>query len=167
MRYTKEMYEPIIWEEIEILDISDYVKANLASAGINTIANLVTFPYGEWDTPNIGLRTWEKIAQALSKHDLCLRMSRDSLLLPDIKQKLLNEFNERQMEAAGMPTPRTGPKPSPQPHRRRGYWRTMSHPRFRNHPKYGEKIYVKPSFVGQGRIFMAEWQNSNIDKFFP
>ena len=146
MRYTKEMYIPIIWEEIEILDISDYVKANLVSAGINTIAKLVTFPYGEWDTPNIGLRTWDKIAQALSKHDLCLRMSRDSLLLPDIKQKLLNEFNERQMLAARMPTPRTGRAQPPGSYYKDGYFRHLSHPRYRNHPEYGKKIYVRGHF---------------------
>ncbi len=45
------------------------------------------------------------------------------------------------------------------PHRRRGHWRTLEHPRFRHHPQYGKKIYVKPSFVGpqqteyQGNIY--------------
>jgi hypothetical protein len=48
---------------------------------------------------------------------------------------------------------------SPKPHRRRGHWKTLSHPRFRHHPQYGKKIYVKPSFVGprqatyQGNIY--------------
>ena len=45
-------------------------------------------------------------------------------------------------------TPGTGTHASPKPHRRRGHWKTLSHPRFRHHPKFGEKIYVKPSFVG-------------------
>ena len=45
------------------------------------------------------------------------------------------------------------------PHRRRGHWRTLEHPRFRHHPQYGKQIYVKPSFVGpqqteyQGNIY--------------
>lgn len=45
------------------------------------------------------------------------------------------------------------------PHRRRGHWRTLEHPRFRHHPQYGKKIYVKPSFIGpqqteyQGNIY--------------
>ena len=43
---------------------------------------------------------------------------------------------------------RTGTHASPKPHRRRGHWKTLSHPRFRHHPQYGKKIYVKPSFVG-------------------
>ena len=42
----------------------------------------------------------------------------------------------------------TGTHASPKPHRRRGHWKTLSHPRFRHHPQYGKKIYVKPSFVG-------------------
>ena len=42
----------------------------------------------------------------------------------------------------------TGTHASPKPHRRRGYWRTLSHPRYRHHPQYQQKIYVKPSFVG-------------------
>lgn len=42
----------------------------------------------------------------------------------------------------------TGTHASPKPHRRRGHWKTLSHPRFRHHPKYQQKIYVKPSFVG-------------------
>lgn len=45
------------------------------------------------------------------------------------------------------------------PHRRRGHWRTLEHPRFRHHPQYGKQIYVKPSFIGpqqteyQGNIY--------------
>ena len=45
-------------------------------------------------------------------------------------------------------TQSTGTHASPKPHRRRGHWKTLSHPRFRHHPQYGKKIYVKPSFVG-------------------
>ena len=50
-----------------------------------------------------------------------------------------------------MPTtqgPGTGTHASPKPHRRRGHWKTLSHPRYRHHPQYQKKIYVKPSFVG-------------------
>ena len=43
---------------------------------------------------------------------------------------------------------RTGTHASPKPHRRRGHWKTLSHPRYRHHPQYQQKIYVKPSFVG-------------------
>ena len=42
----------------------------------------------------------------------------------------------------------TGTHASPKPHRRRGHWKTLSHPRYRHHPQYQQKIYVKPSFVG-------------------
>ena len=42
----------------------------------------------------------------------------------------------------------TGTHASPKPHRRRGHWKTLSHPRFRHHPQYQKKIYCKPSFVG-------------------
>ena len=34
------------------------------------------------------------------------------------------------------------------PHRRRGHWRTLNHPKYRHHPQFGKKIYVKPSFIG-------------------
>ncbi len=55
--------------------------------------------------------------------------------------------------------PGTGTHASPTPHRRRGHWRTLSHPRYKNHPQYGSKIYVKPSFIGpvqevyQGNVY--------------
>jgi hypothetical protein len=47
-------------------------------------------------------------------------------------------------------TQREGPgtHASPKPHRRRGHWKTLSHPRYRHHPQYQGKIYCKPSFVG-------------------
>ena len=34
------------------------------------------------------------------------------------------------------------------PHRRRGHWRILQDPRYRHHPQYGKRIYVKPSFIG-------------------
>ena len=46
----------------------------------------------------------------------------------------------------------TGTHASPKPHRRRGHWKTLSPPRFRHHPQYGKKIYVKPSFVGPRQV---------------
>ena len=46
----------------------------------------------------------------------------------------------------------TGTHASPKPHRRRGHWKTLSHPRFRHHPQYQKKIYVKPSFVGPKQV---------------
>lgn len=42
----------------------------------------------------------------------------------------------------------TGTHASPKPHRRRGHWRELSHPRYRHHPQYKQKIWVKPSFIG-------------------
>ena len=41
-----------------------------------------------------------------------------------------------------------GTHASPKPHRRRGHWKTLNHPRYRRHPQYQKKIFVKPSFVG-------------------
>jgi len=37
---------------------------------------------------------------------------------------------------------------SKKPHRRRGHWRILNHPKYRHHPQFGKKIYVKPSFIG-------------------
>lgn len=54
-----------------------------------------------------------------------------------------------------MPTTQTegtGTHASPKPHRRRGHWKTLSNPRFRHHPQYQRKIYVKPSFVGPRQV---------------
>jgi hypothetical protein len=45
-------------------------------------------------------------------------------------------------------TESTGTHASPKPHRRRGHWRELSHPRYRHHPQYKQKIWVKPSFIG-------------------
>ena len=42
----------------------------------------------------------------------------------------------------------TGTHASPKPHRRRGHWRELSHPRYRHHPQYQQRIWVKPSFIG-------------------
>lgn len=42
----------------------------------------------------------------------------------------------------------TGTHASPRPHRRRGHWRELSHTRYRHHPQYKQKIWVKPSFIG-------------------
>ena len=52
-----------------------------------------------------------------------------------------------------------GTHASPKPHRRRGHWKTLQHPKYRHHPQYQKKIYIKPSFVGpsetkyQGNIY--------------
>jgi hypothetical protein len=46
----------------------------------------------------------------------------------------------------------TGTHASPKPHRRRGHWKTLRHPRFRHHPQYQQKIYCKPSFVGPRQV---------------
>lgn len=51
-------------------------------------------------------------------------------------------------------TQREGPgtHASPRPHRRRGHWKTLQHPRYRHHPQYQKKIYCKPSFVGPRQV---------------
>ena len=36
----------------------------------------------------------------------------------------------------------TGTHASPKPHRRRGHWKTLSHPRFRHHPQYLSLIHI-------------------------
>lgn len=54
-----------------------------------------------------------------------------------------------------MPTEKTEPTgthASPKPHRRRGYWKTLRDPRFRHHPQYQKKIFVKPCFVGDKQV---------------
>ena len=45
-----------------------------------------------------------------------------------------------------------GTHASPKPHRRRGHWKTLNHPRYRRHPQYQKKIFVKPSFVGPRQV---------------
>lgn len=44
-------------------------------------------------------------------------------------------------ESTGEGAPKRG-------HERRGHWRKLTHPRFRHHPKYGQKIRVRPCWVG-------------------
>ena len=46
----------------------------------------------------------------------------------------------------------TGTGTSPKPHRRRGHWKTLRHPKYRHHPQYQKQIYVKPSFVGPRQV---------------
>ena len=45
-----------------------------------------------------------------------------------------------------------GTHASPKPHRRRGHWKTLQHPKYRHHPQYKKKIYIKPSFVGPKQV---------------
>jgi hypothetical protein len=45
-----------------------------------------------------------------------------------------------------------GTHASPKPHRRRGHWKTLKHPKYRHHPQYQKQIYVKPSFVGPRQV---------------
>ena len=45
-----------------------------------------------------------------------------------------------------------GTHASPKPHRRRGHWKTLQHPKYRHHPQYQKQIYVKPSFVGPRQV---------------
>ena len=42
----------------------------------------------------------------------------------------------------------TGTGTPKKPHKRRGHWRILQDPRYRHHPQYGKRIYVKPSFIG-------------------
>lgn len=42
-----------------------------------------------------------------------------------------------------------GTHASPRLHQRRGTWRRLTNPRFKNHPKYGDKIWVKPCWAGE------------------
>tara|TARA_R110002012_G_scaffold312823_1_gene523891 strand:- start:6850 stop:7830 length:981 start_codon:yes stop_codon:yes gene_type:complete len=46
------------------------------------------------------------------------------------------------------PNAETGTGTPKKPHRRRGHWRILQDPRYRHHPQYGKRIYVKPSFIG-------------------
>jgi len=45
-----------------------------------------------------------------------------------------------------------GTHASPKPHRRRGHWKRLQHPKYRHHPSYQKQIYVKPSFVGPKEV---------------
>ena len=45
-----------------------------------------------------------------------------------------------------------GTHASPKPHRRRGHWKTLQHPKYRHHPQYQKKIYIKPTFVGPKQV---------------
>jgi hypothetical protein len=45
-----------------------------------------------------------------------------------------------------------GTHASPKPHRRRGHWKVLRHPKYRHHPQYGKQIYIKPSFVGPKQV---------------
>jgi hypothetical protein len=57
---------------------------------------------------------------------------------------------KKAMKARGKhaPTESTSAGSSKRPHRRRGHWRTLSHPKYRHHPQYQQKIWVKPAFIG-------------------
>jgi len=54
----------------------------------------------------------------------------------------LNRMPSKPHESQG------GHHASPRGHDRRGHWRRLDHPRFRNHPKYGQRIWIKPTWIG-------------------
>ena len=60
------------------------------------------------------------------------------------KVLLLDRMPSTQKEHQG------GTHASPKPHRRRGHWKTLRHPKYRHHPKYQVEngVFIKPSFVG-------------------
>lgn len=69
--------------------------------------------------------------------------------LPTIRY--LNVLPTKSIESKG------GGHASPKPHRRRSTRRTLTHPRFANHPKYGipKAVAVKGSFVGPKEAIIA------------
>ncbi len=102
MQYTKEMYKPVLWESIGILDLSDNLITKLERQGIWSIADLVTRSFGDlMRISGIGIRTLDKIDVALMQHDVSLQSDRWSLLRLGVKQGIIVQFNKRQMRAAG------------------------------------------------------------------
>lgn len=94
-------------------------------------------------------------------HDYLKHSDKHPVEVTPIKQPKLSSLNKDKpwRRATGprilfldrMPTTQaesTGTHASPKPHRRRGHWRELSHPRYRHHPQYKQKIWVKPSFIG-------------------
>lgn len=57
----------------------------------------------------------------------------------------LNALPEEKEKSA----PKGGHHSSPRRHQRRGHERKLTHEKYKNHPKYGQKIWVKPAWVGK------------------
>tara|TARA_R100001530_G_scaffold1348_1_gene2404 strand:+ start:78 stop:1124 length:1047 start_codon:yes stop_codon:yes gene_type:complete len=72
------------------------------------------------------------------------------------KRPWLNATGPHMLLLDRMPATQTehqgGTHASPKPHRRRGHWKTLKHPKYRHHPQYQKQIYVKPSFVGPRQV---------------
>lgn len=72
------------------------------------------------------------------------------------KRPWLNATGPRMLLLDRMPATQRvhkgGTHASPKPHRRRGHWKTLRHPKYRHHPQYQQLIYVKPSFVGPKQV---------------
>lgn len=70
------------------------------------------------------------------------------------KRPWLNATGPKVLLLDRMPSTQTehqgGTHASPKPHRRRGHWKTLRHPKYRHHPKYQVEngVFIKPSFVG-------------------
>jgi len=102
MRYQKEMYKPVLWEPIGILDLSENLIAKLEREGIWSIGDLVARSFGDlMRISGIGIRTIDKIDLALMQHDVRLEADRWDLFRPGVREGIIVQFNERQMRAAG------------------------------------------------------------------
>lgn len=102
MGYRKEMYKPVLWEPVSILNLTDHLIAKLEREGIWSIADLVTRSFGDlMRIPGIGIRTADKIDVALMQHDVCLDSDRWDLLRPGVREGIIVQFNKQQMRAAG------------------------------------------------------------------
>jgi len=83
-------------------------------------------------------------SEAAKKRKGLLAKNRPWLNATGPKVLLLDRMPSTQKEHQG------GTHASPKPHRRRGHWKTLRHPKYRHHPKYlvENGIFIKPSFVG-------------------
>lgn len=102
MLYTKEMYKAVLWEPISILNLPHHLITKLELEGIWTIADLVTKSFPDLiSIPGVGVKTIDKIDQALMQHGVRLESSRCGLLRPGVREVEIDQFNKRQMEASG------------------------------------------------------------------
>jgi len=84
--------------------------------------------------------------QSKDKRNNALTKSRPWLNATGPHVLLLDRMPTTQKEYQG------GTHASPKPHRRRGHWKRLQHPKYRHHPAYQKQIYVKPSFVGPKEV---------------
>ena len=139
-----------------------FIKPTWAALSQNKYPDIYKHPEKEKEVLDVYIDSVDMFLTTIqAMHDWLKHSDKHPVEVTPVKQPKLSSVNKdapwrratgpRILFLDRMPTTQTestGTHASPKPHQRRGHWRELSHPRYRHHPQYKQKIWVKPSFIG-------------------